>query len=89
MKKIILASVAIIGAAGLGACTPQNATQQAAENNMEAMADNIEAMSDNMTGAPAQNMEDKADAMEDAADNAADGNLAVANQQATNVTNSM
>ncbi len=84
MKNRIVATVAILGLATLGACSQQNATQQAAENNMEAMADNLEAMSDNMTGMPAQNMEDRADAMEDAADNAADGNLAVANQQAMN-----
>lgn len=84
MKKVILASVAIIAAAGLGACTPQNATQEAASNNMEAMADNMEAMSDNMMGNDAAMMENKSDAMEEAADNAADGNLALANQQAKN-----
>jgi hypothetical protein len=84
MKNRILASVAILGFATLGACTPQNATQEAASNNMEAMADNMSEMADNMTGNSADLMENKADAMEEAADNAADGNLATANAQAAN-----
>lgn len=85
MKNRILASVAILSLATLGACNNMNNTQEAASNNMEATADNMEAMSDNMTTMNgADMMENKADAMEEAADNAADGNLAEANSQAMN-----
>jgi hypothetical protein len=85
MKNRILASVAILGLATLGACNNMNNTQEAASNTMEATADNMDAMAANMTTENgADMMENKADAMEEAADNAADGNLAEANSQAMN-----
>lgn len=85
MKNRILASVAILSLATLGACNTMNNTQEAASNNMEATADNMDAMADNMTTMNgADMMDNKAEAMEEAADNAADGNLAEANSQAMN-----
>jgi len=85
MKKNILAGTAILSLALLAGCNTANNTQEAAANNMEATADNMEAMADNMSTENGSDvMENKAEAMGEAADNATDGNLAVANEQATN-----